>query len=145
MYRDAARPICLALLKQVVARALSRAWAKTGKRIAARMAMIAMTTRSSIRVKPEILGRPCPFIDRLHHSLWRAVPLCRCLLGHLTTYRDNPPLRHTRIYVQRLIRSCPGRILARVGELTAKGVSSDLDVLSLRGGDLAAADRSKHL
>src|SRR5207247_5661155 len=31
--------------------ALSRAWAKTGKRIAARIAMIAMTTSSSIRVK----------------------------------------------------------------------------------------------
>src|SRR5712692_6761167 len=38
--------------RQVVWRALSRAWAKTGKRIAARMAMIAITTRSSINVKP---------------------------------------------------------------------------------------------
>src|SRR5215204_3689004 len=33
-------------------RALSRAWAKTGKRMAARTAMIAITTSSSIRVKP---------------------------------------------------------------------------------------------
>src|SRR2546423_547653 len=43
--------ICLTLLKQEVARAISRALAKTGKRIDARIAMIAMTTRSSIRVK----------------------------------------------------------------------------------------------
>ena len=31
--------------------AASFAWAKTGKRMAARIAMIAMTTRSSMRVK----------------------------------------------------------------------------------------------
>src|SRR5437667_10379324 len=37
---------------QVVLRALSRAWAKTGNRIAARIAMMAITTSSSIRVKP---------------------------------------------------------------------------------------------
>src|SRR5438034_4732794 len=37
---------------QVAVRAFSRAWANTGKRIAARMAMIAITTRSSIKVKP---------------------------------------------------------------------------------------------
>src|SRR5687768_5947009 len=36
---------------QALIRALSRAWAKTGKRIAARMAMIAITTSSSISVK----------------------------------------------------------------------------------------------
>src|SRR5260370_9133175 len=47
-----ARPICLLLDRQEAARALSRAWAKTGNRIAARMAMIAITTRSSIRVNP---------------------------------------------------------------------------------------------
>src|SRR5262249_35292460 len=34
-------------------RALSRAWAKTGNRIAAKMAMIAITTSSSISVKPK--------------------------------------------------------------------------------------------
>src|SRR2546425_12413400 len=45
-------PIWRQLERQTVARALSRAWAKTGKRIAARMAMIAITTRSSIRVNP---------------------------------------------------------------------------------------------
>src|SRR5438128_1158538 len=37
---------------QAAIRAFSRAWAKTGKRIAARMAIIAITTRSSISVKP---------------------------------------------------------------------------------------------
>src|SRR5512133_2585775 len=50
MYIAIDSPICLQLDKQVVARAFSRAWAKTGKRIAARIAMIAMTTSSSIRV-----------------------------------------------------------------------------------------------
>ena len=37
---------------QAVCRAFSRAWAKTGKSMAASIAMMAMTTRSSIRVKP---------------------------------------------------------------------------------------------
>src|SRR5437764_165668 len=37
---------------QVVIRAFSRACAKTGKRIAARMAMIAITTSNSMRVNP---------------------------------------------------------------------------------------------
>src|SRR5437016_6213501 len=45
-------PIWRMLLVHVVLRACSRAWAKTGKRIAARMAMIAITTSNSIRVKP---------------------------------------------------------------------------------------------
>src|SRR5262245_13677700 len=45
-----ARPICLVFDRQEVWRAFSRACAKTGKRIAARMAMMAMTTSSSISV-----------------------------------------------------------------------------------------------
>src|SRR5947209_36722 len=45
-------PICLVLERQAAERALSRAWAKTGKRMAARMAIMAMTTRSSISVNP---------------------------------------------------------------------------------------------
>src|SRR5438067_2092068 len=45
-------PNCFMLLKQAVWRALARAWAKTGKRIAARMAMMAMTTSNSISVNP---------------------------------------------------------------------------------------------
>src|SRR5881396_1258585 len=38
--------------RQDIARAVARAWAKTGKRIAARMAIIAITTSSSISVNP---------------------------------------------------------------------------------------------
>src|SRR3712207_5525667 len=49
-------PNCLQLLRQEVWRAFSRAWAKTGKRIAARMAIMAITTSNSIKVNPE--GRP---------------------------------------------------------------------------------------
>src|SRR2546421_139999 len=45
-----ASPHCLAWERQTAWRAFSRAWAKTGKRIAARMAMMAITTRSSISV-----------------------------------------------------------------------------------------------
>src|SRR5437867_2335771 len=46
------RPICLKLERQVACRAFSRACAKTGKRIAARMAIMAITTSSPISVKP---------------------------------------------------------------------------------------------
>src|SRR5215212_5974928 len=44
--------ICRRFERQEVCRAFSLAWAKTGKRIAARIAMMAMTTSSSISVKP---------------------------------------------------------------------------------------------
>ena len=44
-------PSCLTVLMQVMARAFSRAWFKAGSSIAARIAMIAITTRSSISVK----------------------------------------------------------------------------------------------
>src|SRR5207302_384125 len=43
---------CLLLLRQLVWRADSRALAKTGKRMAARIAIIAITTSNSIRVNP---------------------------------------------------------------------------------------------
>src|SRR5579871_462568 len=46
------RPICLVLERQEVCRAFSRACAKTGNRMAARMAMMAITTSNSISVKP---------------------------------------------------------------------------------------------
>ena len=51
-----ASAICLQLERQAACRAFSRAWAKTGNRIAARMAMMAMTTRSSISVNPRRRG-----------------------------------------------------------------------------------------
>ena len=51
-YINRLRQISLVLLKQVFCMAFARARAKTGKRIAARIAMIAITTNSSIRVKP---------------------------------------------------------------------------------------------
>src|SRR5712691_5322401 len=63
-----AAPSCLRLDRQLVWRAFSRAWAKTGKRIAARIAIMAITTSSSIRVNP------CrPQRDRI-----AATPFCRC-------------------------------------------------------------------
>src|SRR6266540_7273962 len=52
MYIVQPRLICFMFERQLVCRAFSRAWAKTGKRIAASIAMIAMTTRSSISVNP---------------------------------------------------------------------------------------------
>lgn len=52
MYIMSAMTICLLLETQVVFFAASFARANTGNRIAARMAIIAMTTRSSIRVNP---------------------------------------------------------------------------------------------
>jgi hypothetical protein len=47
-----ARPIYFVFERQLALRAFSRAWAKTGKRIAARMAMMAITTNSSMSVNP---------------------------------------------------------------------------------------------
>src|SRR5437868_5196618 len=44
-YMRIPRENCFVLLMQEIARAEARAWAKTGKRIAARMAIIAITTR----------------------------------------------------------------------------------------------------
>src|SRR5438270_117976 len=52
MYCSVASVICLLLLMHVVCLAFSRAWAKTEKRIAARMAIMAITTSSSMSVKP---------------------------------------------------------------------------------------------
>src|SRR6266702_3915564 len=47
-----ARAICLLLLTQAIVLALALALAKAGSSIAARMAMMAITTSSSINVKP---------------------------------------------------------------------------------------------
>src|SRR5687768_15327863 len=55
-----ARPICFMLLRQEAARAFSRAWAKTGNRMAARIAIIAITTSNSISVKPLRFIMPSP-------------------------------------------------------------------------------------
>lgn len=46
-------PICLRLERQLVRRALSLALAKTGKRMEARMAIIAIVTKSSIKVNAD--------------------------------------------------------------------------------------------
>src|SRR5579862_2520845 len=45
-----ASPTCLVMLTPLILRAWARAWAKTGKSIAARIAIIAMTTSNSISV-----------------------------------------------------------------------------------------------
>src|SRR5207245_10533436 len=50
-----ASPICRRLEAHAALRAVARAWAKTGNRIAARMAMMAITTSNSISVKPLVL------------------------------------------------------------------------------------------
>src|SRR5436190_10739448 len=49
-----ARPICRLLLLQAMPLALSFARARAGSSMAARMAMMAMTTKSSIRVNPSL-------------------------------------------------------------------------------------------
>src|SRR5882724_12944813 len=51
-YMVTAIPICFVLLRQLAARALSLALLNAGNNIAARMAMMAMTTSSSINVNP---------------------------------------------------------------------------------------------
>jgi hypothetical protein len=80
--------------RQLIWRALDRALAKTGNRIAARIAMIAMTTSSSIRVNAADLLRcplPCgrsfcylivnPF---LREKSWAGGPACGGGAGPLT-------------------------------------------------------------
>jgi len=47
-----AKPNCLLFPKQTVLRAFAFAFAKAGKSIAAKMAIMAMTTNSSIKVNP---------------------------------------------------------------------------------------------
>src|SRR5437016_7804655 len=49
-------PICFSLLAHFVCNAFDLARARAGNRSAARMEIMAMTTRSSIRVKPRCLG-----------------------------------------------------------------------------------------
>ena len=48
-------PNCFRLLAQLARRAASRARAKAGRRMAARIPMMAMTTNNSISVKPLLL------------------------------------------------------------------------------------------
>ena len=73
-----------------MARAFSRAWAKTGNRMAARIAMMAMTTRSSIRVKP---------LDRLRwDDLVRPLDLLNFFLLAMT---DDCPFGDCRHCIQR--------------------------------------------
>src|SRR5207245_9755137 len=50
-------PICLRLLRHWVRLAFSLARESTGRSIAARIAMMAITTSSSIRVKPRVRSR----------------------------------------------------------------------------------------
>src|ERR1035437_2433238 len=63
--------ICLRLLRHWVCIAFCRTREKTGNKIAARMAMIAMTTKSSIRVKPFL---PMVNTSQVGHVLRRALP-----------------------------------------------------------------------
>src|SRR5437870_1602127 len=71
MYIISALPICCMFDRQAALRALSRAWAKTGTRIAARIAMIAITTSSSISVKPFVrvrMGAPSQGVTTLRRG-----------------------------------------------------------------------------
>jgi hypothetical protein len=63
-------PICLKLLIQLAVLAFSLALANTGNRIAAKMAIMAITTSSSISVKPPLF----PFIAFVsHHPFMRVL------------------------------------------------------------------------
>src|SRR5947209_2919018 len=80
------RPIWCRFERQLALRACSRARAKTGKRIAAKMAMMAITTSSSIRVNPRrfivvfLFRRPvAPNTERFAES--GGVPLSSRLMG----------------------------------------------------------------
>jgi hypothetical protein len=57
------RPTCLRLFWQLDLRAASRARAKAGKRIAARMPIIAITTSNSMSVNPSFFIADFPPTD----------------------------------------------------------------------------------
>src|SRR5438105_644784 len=59
-----ASPICLRLLAHCVRAAASRTFCTAGTKRAIRMAMIAITTKSSISVKPTRLDLPRAFMGR---------------------------------------------------------------------------------
>src|SRR5439155_19624091 len=63
MWRRAAKPICRRLEKHAELWALSLALDNAGSSIAARMAMMAMTTNSSMRVKAWLRFLFRPFIE----------------------------------------------------------------------------------
>src|SRR5437764_8184495 len=65
MYIKKPVSICFRLLEQLDLRACSRARAKTGNRIAARIAIIAITTSSSIRVNPRLVALPSTILVAL--------------------------------------------------------------------------------
>src|SRR5437879_2426274 len=82
---------CLRLDTQWIARALAFALDKAGKSMDARMAMMAMTTSSSIRVNPKLV--PClgeswnvrvgdrSFVDAGRSTMNNAIALGRSILG----------------------------------------------------------------
>src|SRR5262245_27676347 len=59
---------CFALLVPLIWRALERAWANTGNRIAARKAIIAITTSSSMSVNPDRALQLLRCIGDLRHG-----------------------------------------------------------------------------
>src|SRR5687768_7180598 len=88
---------CFSFDKQVVFRAASRAWANTGNKMAARIAIIAITTSSSIRVKPLDFLIVCILFVKLCGS-----NLCRIranLRGHLLrrAYSGREQLSQSRL------------------------------------------------
>src|SRR5579859_2009281 len=76
MYIKTPSAIWRVLLAHIVCLAFSRAWAKTGNRIAARIAMMAITTSNSISVKPFVgccdeRVRETGTIDCLLQVVWK--------------------------------------------------------------------------
>src|SRR5262249_36788198 len=83
------------LLRQDAWRAFSRAWANTGNRIAARMAMMAMTTSSAISVKPIFLVGGMWYLPPLLDHRWRRLRHAEgpavCLTSCWPAAHDIPP------------------------------------------------------
>src|SRR5712691_5800808 len=99
------RPICLKLERQVDMRACSRAWANTGKRIAAKMAMMAITTSNSIRVKPSRFLMVCLLSWEKDSRIARALSFLMTAAGRvfrsgsLAVPRGMPRLLHFRLHL----------------------------------------------
>src|SRR5438132_1389249 len=96
------------LLKQAVWRAFARAWAKTGKRIAARMAMIAITTSNSISVNPRFGIGTVSFPVFRFITIEFSTKKCTPFVSSQQLLRRRTESRHARLVPPGLPPDAPG-------------------------------------
>ena len=154
------RPNCLVLLKQAVARARDFAAARAGSNMAARMAIIAMTTSNSINVKPRLkkLSPVLPwenpasmFADfSLPKSLFILIVIldfiARCLICSVAIGPTIHPCRHYDWQYRKLtclLNMCSRIKRGQFSELLNKGLTPDTDITTGCRSSEPLADRKR--